>query len=76
MNDFNVNFPYQIGTYLTKEENGNMHIDQIFSYYLDKDGIYAILILDVLKDPRLSTKIKIEKLLNDWVIYDLKQRNR
>ena len=70
MNNFNVELPYPIGTILSKEEDGKLHIDQIKEYTIDKNGIYAYLILDVFTDPRISRKIDIDNLINNWNIYE------
>ena len=69
MNDININLPYPIGTYLIKDEAGVIHIDQIYEYIIGREGISAILLLDALTDPRLSTKISINYLINDWTEY-------
>lgn len=67
--------PYPVGTYLSTKENNQLHIDKIYQYIIDKDGLGVILVLDVLNDPRLSIKISIDKLLNNWNIYDLSKNN-
>ncbi len=61
-----INVPYDIGTYLIKEENGQSHLDQINKYIFDANGLSVILILDVETNPRLSTEIKITDLLKNW----------
>ena len=36
MNNFNIEFPYPIGTYLSNEQDGITHIDQLREYIIDK----------------------------------------
>lgn len=75
MNNFNVEFPYPVGSYLTKEENRKTHIDQVEEYTIDKNGIHTYLILDVFSNPRSSKKIDIDDLVNNWKIYE-QQNNK
>ena len=70
MNSFSVSFPYSIGTYLETEENGQNHIDQVYGYSLDKNGVYVTLLLEAFTVPRLSRKIDINDLINNWKIYE------
>lgn len=73
MSKVNVELPYEVGTYLTEEENGIIHIHQIDKYIFDAFGISAILMLDVFDNPRLSTSIEIDKLINNYEEYNPKQ---
>ncbi|MBR4230677.1 MAG: hypothetical protein IKR74_00790 [Bacilli bacterium] len=66
MNSFNVVFPYPIGTYLSKEEDGTVHIDQVNQYIIDAKGISVIVMLDVFTSPRPSTPIELEAFMNNW----------
>lgn len=66
MNSFNVEFPYPIGTYLSKEEDGNIHVDQLYQYIVGVNGISVIVKLDALTSPRLSTPIELEAFMNNW----------
>ena len=66
MNRFNIEFPYPIGTYLSKKENGIVHIDQVCEYIVDRNGISVVVILDALSAPRLSTRIDINRFVNNW----------
>ena len=70
MKSFDVNFPYPIGTYMCVEDDGVLYIDQIHEYVFSEKGIEVILVLNVFTDPRLSEKISIEKLLNNWTEYN------
>lgn len=82
-NSFNVEFPYPIGTYLSKEEDGVTRIDQLYEYVIDKNGVSVVVILDALTNPRLSVKIDMDVFLNNWAeakkpndkVYS-KQKNR
>ena len=65
----NVDLPYPIGTYLIKDEDGIIHVDQVHEYIIGREGVSVILLLDALTDPRLSTKISINYLINDWTEY-------
>ena len=65
--------PYPVGTYLTTEENGKLHIDQVLKYIIDSDGLSVILTLDALSNPRSSIKININNLLANWNIYNKSQ---
>jgi len=60
--------PYPIGTYLEKIEEGKKHVDQVYEYNVNKNGLFVILILDVTENPRLSTKISFEELNNKWTL--------
>lgn len=64
--DDNIIYPYPVGTYLCKEEYGIKHIDKVEEYVLNGVKNYVILVLDVLKEPRLSTPIDIDSLLKEW----------
>jgi len=66
MNNLNVDFPYPIGTYLSKEQDGITHVDQLYEYILDKNGISVIVVLDALTCPRLSTRINMDNFLSNW----------
>ena len=70
MNNFNVEFPYPIGSYLTKEVDGITHIDQVEEYTFDKNEFHTYLILDVFTNPRLSKKIDYTDLVNNWKPYE------
>ena len=66
MKSFNVEFPLAIGTYVSKEEDGNIHVDQLYQYIVGVDGISVIVMLDALTSPRLSTPIDIDAFMNNW----------
>ncbi len=66
MNNINFSVPYAVGTYLVKNIDGTNHLDQVNKYVIDKDGISAILMLDVETNPRLSTAISIDDLSQNW----------
>lgn len=66
MNSKSFDVPYPIGTYLTKNENGVEHLDQVEKYVLSNEGLFVILMLDVKTDPRLSVEISIDDLLEKW----------
>ena len=66
MKGFNYEFPYPIGTYLSKVEDGITHVDQLHEYVIDKTGVSVVLKLDALTAPRLSTKINMEIFINNW----------
>lgn len=66
MKNISYTMPYPIGTYLTKREDGIIHLDQVNKYVIDKDGLSAILTLDVEINPRLSIPISIGDLLQNW----------
>ena len=68
MESIKINVPYPIGTYLDKIEDGKRHIDQLYEYIITKDGLFAVLILDSMENPRLSTRISIEELNNKWTL--------
>lgn len=68
MENIKINVPYPMGTYLDKIEDGKRHIDQLYEYSITKNGIFAVLILDVMENPRLSTRISIEELNNKWTL--------
>ena len=70
MKNITINIPYPVGTYLITEENGVEHIDQIYEYVLDKNGLSVILKLEVFTKPRLSTRIDLIELLNKWNLFD------
>ena len=70
MKEVNITLPFPVGTYLSKVENGEKHVDQVYEYIIEKDDSYAILVLDVFSNPRLSTKVSNEKLVNEWVPYE------
>lgn len=66
MKNISFTVPYPIGTYLIKNVDGNEYIDQVNKYVVDEKGISVILMLDVETDPRLSTAISIDNLLQNW----------
>lgn len=66
MNSKSFDVPYPIGTYLTRNENGVEHFDQVEKYVLSNEGLFVILMLDVKTDPRLSVEISINDLLEKW----------
>ena len=66
MNSVFFTVPYAIGTKLTKNVDGQNHIDQVHKYVIDEKGISVILMLDVLGNPRLSSEIRIEDLVKNW----------
>ena len=66
MNGFNVDFPYEIGTFLSTIKDGEKHIDKLDEYIIDENGISVILELDTLIDPRKSIRIPMERFLADW----------
>ena len=66
MNNNNFTVPYPVGTYLVKKENGVDHVDQVNKYILNNKGLFVVLMLDVETNPRLSTEISINDLLNKW----------
>ena len=68
MESIKINVPYPIGTYLDKIEDDKRHTDQLYEYIITKDGLFAILILDSMENPRLSTRISIEELNNKWTL--------
>ena len=70
MNNFSIEFPYPIGTYLCIEDDGVLHIDKVHEYVFSDKGVEVILVLNVFTDPRLSTRISIDKLLNNWTEYN------
>lgn len=77
MNYFSIKFPYPIGTYLCIEDDGVLHIDQVHEYVYNENGIEVILVLNVFDDPRLSTRISIDKLLSNWTEYNIpKKKNK
>ena len=70
-NNSSIDLPYPVGSYVTTNENGILHIDQVHQYVYDREGLGVILELDVLCSPRLSTRIDIEKFLSNWNLYDV-----
>lgn len=66
MNSKSFDVPYPIGTYLTRNENGVEHLDQVEKYVLSNEGLFVILMLDVKTNPRLSVEISINDLLEKW----------
>ena len=46
MNSKNFDVPYPIGTYLTRNENGVEHFDQVKKYVLSNEGLFVILMLE------------------------------
>ena len=66
MNSKSFDVPYPIGTYLTRNENGVEHLDQVEKYVLSNEGLFVILMLDAKTDPRLSVEISINDLLKKW----------
>ncbi len=69
-NKNNVQLPYPVGSYVTTEENGILHIDRVHQYVYDTNGLGVILELEVLSDPRLSVRIDMKDFLLHWSIYD------
>ena len=68
MESIKINVPYPIGTYLDKIEDDKRHTDQLYEYIITKDGIFAVLVLDVRENPRLSTRISVEELNDKWTL--------
>ena len=66
MNSKSFDVPYPIGTYLTRNEKGVEHLDQVEKYVLSNEGLFVILMLDVKTNPRLSVEISINDLLEKW----------
>lgn len=66
----NVLLPYPVGSYVTTEEDGILHIDQVHQYVYDRNGLGVILELEVLSNPRLSVRIDMKDFLLHWNIYD------
>ena len=66
MKSFNVEFPLPIGTYVSKEEDGVVHVDQVYQYIIDTNGIFVVIMLDTLTSPRLSTPIQLDAFINNW----------
>ena len=69
-NKNNVLLPYPVGSYVTTEEDGILHIDQVHQYVYDRNGLGVILELEVLSNPRLSVRIDMKDFLLNWNIYD------
>ena len=57
---------YSIGPYLSNEKSGKLHIDQVYEYVSDENGISVTVVLEDLTAPRLSTKINIDRFVNNW----------
>ena len=70
-NKNNVLLPYPVGSYVITEEDGILHIDQVHQYVYDRNGLGVILELEVLSNPRLSTRIDMKDFLLHWNIYDV-----
>jgi len=68
MNNLKVIFPYPVGTCLDKIEDGKKHTDLVYEYIVTKDGVFAILLLDVNVNPRLSTRISVNELTEKWTL--------
>ena len=68
MESIKINVPYPIGTYLDIIEDDKRHTDQLYEYIITKDGIFAVLVLDVRENPRLSTRISVEELNDKWTL--------
>ena len=66
-----ITLPFPIGSYVATEEDGILHIDQVHQYVYDREGLGVILELEVLSNPRLSTRIDIKNFLTNWNIYDI-----
>ena len=66
MNSFNVELPYQIGTYVSKVEDGIVHIDQVYQYIINTNGVSIVVMLDALTSPRVSTPIDINAFMSNW----------
>lgn len=69
-NPFTVTFPYPVGTFLVKRENNQKHVDQIFKYVVRRNGVSAILVLDVTTKPTISREISLDELESNWVLDD------
>lgn len=69
-NPFTVIFPYPVGTLLVKSDNNKKHIDQIYKYVVRKNGVSAILVLDVTTKPTISREISISELEANWILDD------
>ena len=68
MENNNFSVPYPIGTYLVKIENGQKHLDRVERYVISQFGIFAVLMLDVDKEPKYSTNISIAELVDNWMV--------
>lgn len=66
MKNLKLNVRYPIGTYLDKVEDGKRHIDQVCEYVINKEGLFAVLVLDAKEEPRLSERIRVEELEDKW----------
>ena len=66
MYDLNVEFPYPIGTYFSKTEGSITHVDQLYEYIIDRNGISVVVVLDAFTDPRLSTRIGLDSFVANW----------
>ena len=75
MKEFEVSFPYRIGTCFQKNENGTTYIDRLTEYVIKKDGIYVILTLCADKEPRLSEPISFNEFLSGWSQIDSNDAN-
>lgn len=68
MENNNFSVPYPIGTYLVKMENDQKHLDRVERYVISQFGIFAVLMLDVDKEPKYSTNISIAELVDNWMV--------
>lgn len=66
MEEYNVKFPYKIGTRFQTTDSGITYVDQLAKYVVKKDGIFVILWLCVDKEPRLSEGIPLAEFLSKW----------
>ena len=74
-NNVNINIPYPIGTYLTCNDNGQVHIDKVLKYIYDRNGLSVIITEDIFTDPRSSIQISIDEFSSRWQVLDLSQKN-
>ena len=72
MEEYNVKFPYKIGTRLQTTDSGTTYVDQLAKYVVKKDGIFVILWLCVDTEPRLSEEIPLAEFLSKWSKIDNK----
>ena len=69
--DSKCGFPYHIGTYVVCVENGNLRVDKVSDYIVNKDGIFVVLTLDALTSPRTSAPVMLDKFNETWVSYEI-----
>lgn len=68
----NYKIPYEIGTDLIRKNENGKHIDQVYQYIIDKQGLSVILMLDVYSMARLSPMISINELILNWDLTEKK----